>query len=357
MSRPPEKMQSYQIVEFGKPLERRTYDRPVPQGREVLVKVDGCGVCHSDLHLWSGSYDLGGGKRINLVDRGAVLPFTMGHEIAGTIAAVGPAVDIRELGRKGVVFPWIGCGQCDPCSRGLELMCETSRTLGTRRDGGYSDYVMVPDARYVVDYGGLDPKLAATAACSGLTAYSAIRKLPVLDEGDHVVVVGAGGVGLAAVSLLRVMTPARILVVDISEAKRQAAIKAGASHAIDSRIGNPATAIKAVCTRTPRAVIDFVGMAETAQLAMDLLGRGGHLVVVGLYGGEIAVSVSSLAMRNITLQGSNVGTLQELRELIALLDKHRLSPIPVEGRPMAAANDVLAELADGRAIGRIVLEP
>ncbi|HWK46275.1 MAG TPA: alcohol dehydrogenase [Stellaceae bacterium] len=350
-------MRSYQITQFGKPLELRTYDRPVPQGGEVLVKVAGCGVCHSDLHLWSGYYDLGGGKRITLADRGAVLPFTMGHEIVGTISAVGPTVDSSVLGRKGVVFPWIGCGQCDSCRRGMEPMCETPRTIGTRRDGGYSDYVIVPDARYVVPYGDLDPKLAATAACSGLTAYSAVRKLPALDDHDFVVVIGAGGVGLAGVSLLKTMTPAKIVVIDISEAKRKAALEAGASVAIDSGDGQAVSSIKAACTRTPRAVIDFVGMGMTAQMGMDLLGRGGHLIVVGLYGGEIAVSVSSLAMRNITLQGSNVGTLQELCDLIELLRETGLRPIPVQGRPMDAVNSALLEVAQGQTIGRIVLEP
>jgi D-arabinose 1-dehydrogenase-like Zn-dependent alcohol dehydrogenase len=350
-------MRSYQITEFGKPLELRTSDRPVPQGGEVLVKVAGCGVCHSDLHLWSGYYDLGGGKRITLADRGAVLPFTMGHEIVGTIAAVGPTVDASVLGREGVVFPWIGCGQCDSCGRGMEPMCETPRTIGTRRNGGYSDYVIVPDARYVVPYGDLDPKLAATAACSGLTAYSAARKLPALDDHDFVVVIGAGGVGLAGVSLLKTMTPAKIVVVDISEAKRKAALEAGASVVIDSCNGQAVSSIKAACTRTPRAVIDFVGMEKTAQLGMDLLGRGGHLIVVGLYGGEIAVSVSSLAMRNITLQGSNVGTLQELCDLIELLRETGLRPIPVQGRPMDAVNSALLDVAQGQTIGRIVLEP
>jgi D-arabinose 1-dehydrogenase-like Zn-dependent alcohol dehydrogenase len=116
----------------------RAYEVPQPRGNEVLVQVKACGVCHSDLHLWSGYYDLGGGKRIALADRGAVLPFTMGHEVVGRIVAAGPDADPSVVGRNGVVFPWIGCGQCDPCSRGMELMCETPRTIGTRKNGGYS---------------------------------------------------------------------------------------------------------------------------------------------------------------------------------------------------------------------------
>ena len=349
-------MHSYQIVEFGKPLQMRTYEIPPPRGNEVLIQVEACGVCHSDLHLWTGYYDLGGGKRITLAHRGAVLPFTMGHEVVGRIVAAGPDADPSVVGRKGVVFPWIGCGQCDACRRGMELMCETPRTIGTRKNGGYSDYTLVPDQKYVVEYGAIDAKLAATTACSGLTAYSAIKKLPALDADDFVVIIGAGGVGLAGVSLLKALTPAKIVAVDISSEKRAAALTAGADIAIDGAAENPLADIRKACSRTPRAVIDFVGMEQTARLGMDILGRSGHLVVVGLYGGEIAVSVSSLAMRNITLQGSNVGTLAELRELLGLMSRTNLQTIPVQGRPMPEANDVLAEIAQGKAIGRIVLQ-
>jgi D-arabinose 1-dehydrogenase-like Zn-dependent alcohol dehydrogenase len=351
-------MKSYQITTFGEPLEMRTYALPEPQGTEVLVKVQACGVCHSDLHLWSGYYDLGGGKRISLTDRGATLPFTMGHEVAGEIVAVGPRGDATQLGRKGVVFPWIGCGECDACLRGRELMCETPRTIGTRKNGGYSEFVIVPDGNYVVDYGSLDPRVAAIAACSGLTAYSAIKKLPAMSQDDHVVVIGAGGVGLAAVSLLADLTQAKIIVADLSEAKRNGALRAGAWAAVDnSDEQHCADEIKRLCSGTPRAVLDFVGTQGTGQMGMSLLGRGGHMIVIGLFGGEIAVSISMLAMRNITLQGSNVGTLEELRELVSLLHESKVTPVPIESRRLAEVNDVLAELVKGQAAGRIVLAP
>ncbi|MFJ2993713.1 alcohol dehydrogenase [Pandoraea sp. NPDC087047] len=351
-------MDSYQITRFAQPLEKRSYPTPALKGREVLVKVQACGVCHSDLHLWSGYYDLGGGKRISLTDRGATLPFTMGHEVAGEVVAVGPQGDASAIGRFGVVYPWIGCGQCDACRSGHELRCETPRTIGTRKDGGYSNYVVVPDARYVVGYGPLDPRVAAIAACSGLTAYSAICKLPPLTKDDHVLVIGAGGVGLAAVSLLSHLTPARIVVADISEAKRQGAIAAGASAAVSNEDEARCTeAVKAICGGSPRAVMDFVGTQSTGQMALGLLGRGGHMIVVGLFGGEIAVSISMLAMRNITIQGSNVGTLEELEDLVELLQDGRIEPVPIASRPMSEVNDVLAELLEGRAAGRIVLAP
>jgi D-arabinose 1-dehydrogenase-like Zn-dependent alcohol dehydrogenase len=350
-------MLSYQIVEFGKPLERRAYPVPTPRGNEVLVRVGACGVCHSDLHLWSGAYGLGGGKQISLTDRGARLPFTMGHEIVGEIVAVGPDADAAAIGRQGVIFPWIGCGECAFCLRGRELMCETPRNLGTRRDGGYSDHVLVPDARYVVDFGGLDPHYAATTACSGLTAYSAIRKTPKLDADDTVVVIGAGGVGLAAIGLLARVTAAHTVAVDLSAPKRDAALEAGAAAAFDPTLPGALAQIRARGPITPRAVLDFVGTEQTASLALAIIGRGGCVVVVGLYGGEIPVSVSTMAMRNVTLQGSNVGTLEELHELIGILDTGGTRPIPVHARPMAEVNDALEELSRGITVGRTVLVP
>jgi D-arabinose 1-dehydrogenase-like Zn-dependent alcohol dehydrogenase len=350
-------MKSFQIVEFGKPLELRSYEVPQLKGTEVLVKVAACGVCHSDLHLWSGYYDLGGGKRITLADRGATLPFTMGHESAGEIVATGPEADRSAIGRRGVVFPWIGCGHCDKCRRGHELMCENSRTIGTRKDGGYSDYVVVPDAKYIVDYGTLDASTAAIAACSGLTAYSAIKKLPELEKEDAIVVIGAGGVGLTAIGLLSQLTPARVVAVDIASSKRAAAVSAGAAAAVDAARDDIGQAVKAACNETPRAVLDFVGTDKTASLAMSLVGRGGQVVIIGLFGGEITLSVSSLAMRNIVLQGSNVGTLEELRELLGIMNKSAIKNIPITVRPMSEVNEILHDLHEGRTVGRTVMVP
>ncbi len=167
-------MRSYQITEFGKPLEARDYPTPAPRGTEVLMRVSACGVCHSDLHIWQGYFDLGDGKRITFADRGVEPPFTLGHEIVGEVAAVGPEAAGVAVGDRRVVYPWIGCGDCLPCRRDENLLCETPHTIGTRRDGGYSDHVIVPHPRYLVDYAGVAEDLACTYACSGLTAYSAL---------------------------------------------------------------------------------------------------------------------------------------------------------------------------------------
>ena len=348
-------MNSYQITSFGKPLELRCYEEPVPTGTEVVVAITASGVCHSDLHLWSGSFDLGGGKKVDVAARGMKLPFTLGHEIVGEVIAVGPDAEGIEIGGKGIAYPWIGDGTCEACRSGHELRCTSPRMLGTRRDGGYSDRVVVPHPRYIVPYGAIDPALAATCACSGLTAYSAIKKLPHLAQDDTLLIVGAGGVGLACVGLAASLSKARIVVADISPEKREAALAAGATAVIDPKGVDPKADILATSGRPPLAAIDFVGAPDTLAFAMGEVATGGHVVVVGLFGGEMPLSVPLLPLRQLTLQGSYVGTLEELKELVAHMQTHTVKPVPITKRPMSEVNAILHDLEGGRIVGRCVM--
>ena len=135
-------MISYEVQEFGAPLVRAERPTPTPAGDQVLVRVDAAGVCHSDLHIWHGSYDLGNGKTLNMADRGLKLPVTLGHEIAGEVVAVGPDAKGVKVGQKYVVYPWLGCGECKVCKRGDENLCLAGRSLGVYQPGGYSDHVL-----------------------------------------------------------------------------------------------------------------------------------------------------------------------------------------------------------------------
>ena len=351
-------MRSYQIVQFGEPLEARDYETPVPQGKEVLVRVSGCGVCHSDVHLWGGYYELGGGKRITLAERGTKLPFTMGHEIVGEVVSFGPEAVGLNVGTRGAVFPWIGCGNCVDCRNGRELWCTNPRNLGTKTHGGYSDYVLVPDSRYIVEFSNsVDEKLAATCACSGLTAYSAFKKLPELTNEDVILIIGAGGVGLAAVGIAASLSRAKIVVADIDPAKREAALEAGAQSVYDSAAPDAKEQLARISERAPSGIIDFVGLPSTTQFAVEVVGRGGTVVFVGLYGAEIPVSISRISMQNIALRGSNVGTLEEFRALMALVEAGKIKSIPVQGRDMSEVNSILSDLSAGRIVGRVVMQP
>ena len=136
-------MKSYKVVEFGKPLEKVEEANPTPQGSEVLVRVTAAGVCHSDVHLWEGYFDMGGGNKYS-TEKTMAPPRTMGHEIVGVVEALGPEAKGAKVGDKAVVYPWIGCGKCWYCQSGIEHLCPTPRALGVNKDGGYADHVVVP---------------------------------------------------------------------------------------------------------------------------------------------------------------------------------------------------------------------
>jgi len=352
-------MHSMQIVEWGRPLEPRDRPTPKPQGTEVLVKVTGCGVCHSDLHIQEGYFDLGGGNKLEVAKGGVKLPHTMGHEIVGEVVAVAPDATGAKVGDKRVVHPWIGCGTCEFCSRGEELLCTTMRSLGARRDGGYADYVMVPHPRYLIDYDGLSPELACIYTCSGVTAYSALKKFAHLPERDVVLIIGAGGVGLNALMLSRAMLKCRVAVADIDAKKREAALRAGAVAALDSADPDAVGKPKAITSSGAGAggVIDFVGAPQSAKFGLDAMRKGGTMVIVGLYGGMAPIPLPMFPQRVLTVRGSYVGDLNDIRELMALVKTGKVPPIPVATRPLGEVNQALDELRAGKVLGRIVVTP
>ena len=236
-------MRSYEVCECGAPLQLREQPTPVPVGTEVLLQVTAAGICHSDIHFWEGVYDIGGGKVMRLTDRGLKLPLTLGHENVGRVVAVGPEVSGVTIGDERLVYPWIGCGACAVCRRGDEQLCLKPQFVGAFRPGGFSDHLLVPHPRCLVDYGDLAPEQAAPLACSGLTAYGALKKFGDLLKTEPVVVIGAGGVGLMALAILRAMGARGAIVVDIDPKKREAAMQAGALAVVDGRAADAAAQI------------------------------------------------------------------------------------------------------------------
>src|SRR5258706_3225991 len=240
-------MRCYPVTAFGAKLPRTDRPTPTPQGTEVLVRITASGVCHSDLHLLDGKFDLGEGESLD-VARTMKLPLTLGHEIAGEVAALGPQAAKEgggvAVGARRVVFPWIGCGTCGFCARNEEQLCLRPRALGVSTDGGYADHVMVPHPRYLLEFGDLPDTYACTLACSGLTAFGALRKVaPLLGGADPLLIIGAGGVGLAGVRLAKHVTRIAPIVADVDPAKREAALAAGAAAAGDSGAPGPAKAL------------------------------------------------------------------------------------------------------------------
>jgi alcohol dehydrogenase, propanol-preferring len=350
-------VKSYQITEFGAPLTATEAPTPPLSGKQVLLRVRAAGVCHSDLHIWEGGYDLGHGRRMSLKDRGINLPLTLGHETVGEVVAFGPKAEGVRPHDVRLIYPWIGCRECPTCLAGDENLCLKPRSLGVYCDGGYADHIIVPHSKYLLDLGGLDPVTAAPYACSGVTTYSALKKVEHVIREAPILVIGAGGLGLMLLSILKAMGGVGAVVVDIDERKRRAALDAGALAAVDGNAEDAVEQVIAAADGPVRAAIDLVNSSETAALAFNALTRGGKLVIVGLFGGAAPWPLPLIPIKAVTIQGSYVGNLRETRELLDLVRRESIPPIPVTRRKLEQANETLDDLRRGDLIGRAVLTP
>ena len=342
-------MISYQTTTPGAALVEVETETPQPQGTEVLIKTVACGVCHSDIHMHDGVFELGGGKQLEVGQEGMVL----GHEIFGKVIALGPDAEGAAIGDLRVVFPWIGCGECAACHRGDEQLCTPGRALGIAQHGGFADHVLVPHSRYLFDKGDVSDSLAATYACSGLTAYGALKKVGELQADDEVVIIGAGGVGSMAIQIAKAMGIDPI-VVDIDEGKLQTARDFGATRTFNSSDPQTAKAIRKA-TGGAYAALDFVGAEASVNYGLNCLRKGGMLVIIGLYGGALSMPIPFIPMNARIIQGSYVGSLQDMSELMTMVRDGKIAPIDIVERPLAEANAALADLKAGQVRGRQVL--
>ena len=344
------------ITEFGKPLQRMEMPTPTPAGTEVLVRVEHCGVCHSDVHIHEGFIGLGGEARLPL---GLPLPHTLGHEVAGEVIAVGPDADAALIGQHRALYSWIGCGTCAACVRGEENYCNAPRNLGcsARTPGGYASHVTVPHPRYLIEYGATPPALAAAYMCSGLTAYGAMKKIPALGPKDEVLIVGAGGVGMMGLQFAKLLFGKGPLVADIDEGRLQAAMGAGAKAVYNSKDPTSLGKLMADTEGGVLGAVDFVGSESSFAFATQAVRRGGKVVVVGLFGGAMAMPIPMFPIRALTIGGSYVGSLAEAEAMMDLVRAGKVDPIPVREVPLSQANQVLEDLKEGKVIGRVVLVP
>jgi propanol-preferring alcohol dehydrogenase len=348
-------MRMFQVCQCGAPLQLNEKPTPTPTGSEILLKTVAAGVCHSDLHIWDGYYELGAGKRLQLLDRGIKLPLTMGHENVGDVVAIGPDVKGVKIGARMLAHPWMGCGECSVCQRGDEQFCKTPRNLGVFSDGGYADYFMVPHSRYLFDIGDMAPEKVAPLACSGITTFSAIKKAGAIIKDEPLVIIGAGGLGLMCLALNKMMGNKGAIVVDIDPVKRDAAMKAGAIAVVDGKAPDAAQQIIKLTNGGAWAVNDYVGSTTTVQLGVDCITKGGKIIVVGLFGGDITVSTPFFPLKAMAIQGSYVGSLPEMKELLDLVRAKGLPPIPMTTRPLDQVGSALDDLRAGKVIGRVVL--
>ena len=349
-------MRSYQLQQYEAPLACQDGATPTPQGDEVLVRIKACGVCHSDVHIWQGYFDFGEGKRIEAANLHS-LPHTLGHEIVGTVESCGTPNSGVEPGDSVVVYPWIGCGDCDECKFGEEHHCTSPRHLGVHVDGGFADHVVVPHARYLFSPGNLPVERAATYACSGLTAYSALQKVKSICAGRQLLIIGAGGVGLTALSIAKSITDCELIVADIDGAKLAVAEEMGADRVVDTTSKDERKQLLAATSGGVIAVADFVGSEASAKFGVSVMRRSAKMVIVGMYGGMFKVPLPLFPHKLLTVTGSYVGSPRELGELLELANREPLSPVPISTRPLAEASESLTDLHSGRVIGRTVLLP
>jgi len=361
-----EMMDVWAVTEYGKPLEKIQLPIPHPQSTEVVIKVTHSGVCHSDLHFWEGFFDMGGGKRVSFADRGVKLPAAVGHEILGTVYKLGPDAGAAAeslsspiaIGQRRIVYPWLGCGKpgCQPCQHQQDNMCTAQRSLGIVQNGGMAAYVLVPHPKYLVESGDLNPTVACTFGCSGITTFSACSKvLPATSE-EPVVLIGAGGLGMAAIAVLRAMGHHNIVSVDVSDEKLSAASKAGARSVVNTATSeDPTKAILAVTGGPVVNLIDFVNSSKTASLVLGVLGKGAKWVQVGLMGGSLELPLAAVILRAITIYGNLTGNVAHLNEVTRLAREGLLPPVPVTTLPWDQANHALELLRDGKVTGRLVL--
>jgi len=349
-------LKSQMIVAHGAPLEEVSEANPSPQGTEVLLRINHCGVCHSDVHLHDGYFKLGGEKKLDTTGL-HTLPFTLGHEIEGEVSAMGGQAKNVSVGQQCAVFPWIGCGECTVCKNGKEHMCNQPRALGVNVDGGYSDHVLVPHPRYLLSYEGIPPELAATYMCSGLTAFSALKKIRDMGEDEAIAFVGLGGVGMMGMQFARALFPnARLIGADVNKRKLEAASQAGASLVYNTSEEDAAKRLLKETKGGVAVAIDFVGSDASLGFANRIVRKGGKVIIVGLFGGRFSMPIPMFPLRAISLVGSYVGSLSETKEMLELVRTGHVNAIPLEVRPIDTANQTLDDLRAGDVLGRVVLD-
>ncbi len=341
-------MKAIRVHSFGQPP--RLDDVPEPQAAEpddVIVRIGGAGLCRTDLHIIDGWFD-----DIIPVD----LPVVLGHENAGWVHAVGPAVEHLAVGDPVICHPNLTCGVCRACRSGDDMRCVRGPNLpGLMCAGGMAE-LFKTSARAIVKLpADTEPAQVAALADAGLTAYHAVKKaVPALGPGTFAVAVGAGGLGHIGIQCLKAMTSAQVIAVDTSEEALKLALNCGADHVVTAD-GQQAQQVRDLTSSGANAVLDFVGEDPTIGDSVAMLRPGGTYYLVG-YGGTVTLPTIQLVLGEIAVVGNLIGTNPDLAGLVALANQGKVVLHSV-GYPLAAANDAIDDLRHGRIHGRVVLIP
>jgi NAD+-dependent secondary alcohol dehydrogenase Adh1 len=331
---------------YNQPLE--LVERPVPEisrATDVLVRIGGAGVCATDLHAIEGLME----------PAGVTLPRVLGHENAGWVEEIGDGVTTVAKGDAVLVFPPHSCGLCVPCRRGVDMLCIHHEFTGLTVDGGFADYVLVPERSLLSLPAGVEPAAVAPHADAGLTAYHAVRRLRHLaTPGTTAVVIGVGGVGHIALQLLRELGAGATIAIDTDARRRALATELGADDVLDGK-GSVDAVRELTGGRGADLVIDLVGSDQSHADSLAMLARGGTYSIVG-FGGMVSHPSAAFVGNAQTVTGNLVGTWLDLWEIMQLHAAGRIV-LKTESHPLDSVNDVLAKLHDGEITGRAVLVP
>ena len=333
------------LHDFKKQLSMEEVDRPLPEAHEVLIQVEACGACHSDVHVADGDWK----QLAGIVKR----PLILGHEIAGRVVEKGAAVNDLQIGDR-VGVPWIhwSCGECEFCREGNENLCSRQKITGVTVDGGYAEFVKAPATHALKIPDGLSAIEAAPLFCAGLTVYRALKSAGIV-AGQRLAVFGIGGLGHLAVQLGRALG-AEVTAIDVSDEKLELARSFGAAEALNAATTDVVKQLR----RAGRVHVALVTSAAKAayDTAFSCLRPTGTLLVVGLPAENICFPPILMAAGEIRIHASTVGTRQDLREVLAMAAAGKVR-CQVVARPLNQANEALDQLRNGQVAGRIVLTP
>lgn len=341
-------MKAWRLKQYNEPLVYEEIDDvTITDPTDVIVKIGGAGVCRTDLHLIEGIW---------AETLGTPLPFTIGHENAGWVHAVGSHVTNFKVGDPVIVHPVMSCGKCLRCRAGEDMHCENLKFPGLTVDGGYAEYLKTSERALIKLEDNVKPSDVAPLADAGITAYRAVRKaVPLARPGTRVLLIGMGGLGHIAVQLMREMGNAEIIAMDQNEYRLNMALEYGADQGVLA--GDRDVSDVRGLTRNVGVdfIIDFVGTDETHAKSMEMLRKGGTYFVVG-YGGALKVPSLNIINNEFNIIGNLVGNYNELYELMQLYAQGKVK-LHCTQYDLKEANQVLDMLDAGKINGRAVLVP
>ena len=338
-------MKAAVLREFKSPLNIEEIAQPKPAAHEVLIEVEACGVCHSDLHLADADWP----QLVRIIKK----PLVLGHEIAGRVVEKGAAVENLQVGDR-VGVPWLhwSCGECEFCREGNENLCIKQQITGVTVDGGFAEFVKAPASHALKIPAQLSSSDAAPLFCAGVTVYRALQHAKI-QPGQRLAVFGVGGLGQLAVQIGAGLG-ATVTAIDVSDEKLAHAKTLGASATLNATTANVAKEFRraggahaAIVTSAAKAAYD------TAFLCVR---PTGILLVVGLPAESICFPPISMAASEVRIQASSVGTRHDLRAVLAMAAAGKIHS-QVTTRPLAQVNEAMADLRNGTVSGRIVLTP